>query len=31
MKKWKRQYKINVIEKENPEWNDLYKKDSSLL
>jgi putative endonuclease len=25
MKKWKRQWKINVIEKENPEWNDLYK------
>ena len=24
MKKWKRQYKINVIEQFNPEWNDLY-------
>lgn len=26
MKKWKRQYKINVIEKLNPEWEDLYYK-----
>ena len=25
MKKWKRQWKINLIEKENPEWNDLAK------
>ena len=24
MKKWKRQYKINIIEKSNPEWRDLY-------
>ncbi len=24
LKKWKRQYKINLIEKENPEWIDLY-------
>ena len=24
MKKWKRQWKINLIEKENPEWEDLY-------
>jgi putative endonuclease len=24
LKKWKRQWKINLIEKENPEWNDLY-------
>ncbi|WP_298899109.1 GIY-YIG nuclease family protein [uncultured Psychroserpens sp.] len=25
MKKWKRQWKINLIEKENPKWNDLSK------
>lgn len=24
MKKWKRQWKINLIEKSNPEWTDLY-------
>jgi putative endonuclease len=24
LKKWNRQWKINLIEKENPEWNDLY-------
>lgn len=24
MKKWKRQWKINLIEEENPEWEDLY-------
>ena len=24
IKKWKRQWKINVIEKYNPNWNDLY-------
>ena len=24
LKKWKRQWKINLIEKQNPEWNDLY-------
>ncbi len=24
MKKWKRQWKIDLIEKENSEWNDLY-------
>lgn len=24
MKKWKRQWKINSIIKENPDWNDLY-------
>lgn len=24
LKKWKRQYKVNLIEKENPEWKDLY-------
>lgn len=23
MKKWKRQWKINLIEEENPNWNDL--------
>ena len=25
MKKWNRQWKINLIEKKNPDWNDLYK------
>lgn len=25
MKKWKRQWKINLIEEENPRWNDLAK------
>jgi len=24
MKKWNRQWKIELIEKDNPEWNDLY-------
>ena len=24
LKKWNRQWKINLIEKENPNWNDLY-------
>jgi putative endonuclease len=24
IKKWRRQWKIDLIEKENPEWNDLY-------
>ncbi|HYF03739.1 MAG TPA: GIY-YIG nuclease family protein [Patescibacteria group bacterium] len=24
LKKWNRQWKINLIVKENPEWNDLY-------
>lgn len=24
LKKWKRQWKINAIEKFNPEWKDLY-------
>ncbi len=24
LKKWKRQWKIDLIEKENPEWKDLY-------
>ncbi len=23
MKKWKRIWKLNLIEKENPDWNDL--------
>ena len=24
LKKWKRAWKINLIEKENPDWKDLY-------
>jgi putative endonuclease len=24
MKKWPRQWKINLIEKDNPHWRDLY-------
>jgi putative endonuclease len=24
IKKWRRQWKINLIEKENPEWEDLF-------
>ena len=24
LKKWNRQWKIDLIEKNNPEWNDLY-------
>ncbi len=24
MKKWKREYKVNVINEMNPEWRDLY-------
>jgi len=24
IKRWKRNWKIELIEKENPEWNDLY-------
>ena len=24
MKKWRREWKTNLIERENPEWNDLY-------
>lgn len=24
IKRWKREYKMNVIEAMNPEWNDLY-------
>jgi len=26
LKKWKRRWKIELIEKENPEWEDLYEK-----
>ena len=26
LKKWNRQWKIDLIEKFNPEWDDLYKK-----
>jgi len=25
LKKWKRQWKISLIEKSNPQWKDLYK------
>lgn len=25
IKKWKREWKLKLIEKENPHWNDLYK------
>lgn len=25
LKKWNRQWKINLIKKDNPEWRDLYK------
>jgi putative endonuclease len=24
MKEWKRQWKIELIEKDNPDWRDLY-------
>ena len=24
LKKWKREWKINLVEKDNPEWKDLY-------
>ncbi len=24
MKKWKREYKVNVIERRNPDWKDLF-------
>lgn len=24
LKKWKREWKVNLIEKDNPEWKDLY-------
>jgi len=26
MKKWERKWKINLIEKENPNWEDIYNK-----
>ncbi len=26
IKRWKREWKLNLIEKENPEWKDLYEK-----
>ena len=26
LKKWERNWKLSLIEKENPEWEDLYKK-----
>jgi putative endonuclease len=26
LKRWRREWKIALIEKENPDWNDLYKK-----
>ena len=26
IKKWQRQWKINLIEEKNPEWKDLYDK-----
>lgn len=26
IKKWKRLWKLRLIEKENPEWNDLYER-----
>ncbi len=26
IKEWKRRWKLEVIEKENPEWDDLYEK-----
>lgn len=31
LKKWRRQWKINLIEKDNPNWNDLYKELCSIL
>lgn len=24
MKKWRREWKVNLIERENPDWDDLY-------
>jgi putative endonuclease len=24
LKKWRREWKINLIERDNPDWNDLY-------
>ena len=29
LKKWNRQWKINLIEKDNPDWNDLFEEVSS--
>jgi putative endonuclease len=26
LKKWNRQWKLELIEKENPQWHDLYEK-----
>ena len=26
IKKWNRQWKLNLIEKDNPKWDDLYKR-----
>jgi len=31
IKKWKRQWKINLIEQMNPDWNDLYDNFDSCL
>jgi putative endonuclease len=25
LKKWRRQWKLNLIEEKNPDWKDLYK------
>ena len=30
LKKWKRDWKIRLIEKENPEWDDLYDEIANL-
>ena len=30
IKKWKRQWKIELIEKCNPDWDDLYKNDNAI-
>jgi putative endonuclease len=30
LKRWKRQWKIDLIESENPEWNDLYNEDGGM-
>jgi len=29
LKRWKRQWKLDLIEKENPEWEDLYERISN--
>ena len=31
IKKWKRQWKLRLIEEANPEWNDLYDKITGFL